>query len=74
MSGAHTPEQVCRFECELAKNPALVERILQSLPPAPAQPERIIRCSRENVDLAICRALARVVVNAQPWRIEITNL
>jgi hypothetical protein len=57
---------VARFERELAQDSQLVERILPSLPPAPAQPERvIIRSHAVSVDAAICKALALAVVGVE---------
>jgi len=65
MSGGHTREQVFRFETELQQDPALVERILETLPPV-IKPERvIIRSDTVSVDSAIARALALAVVGVE---------
>lgn len=68
--GPFVPEQVRRFERELSKDPQLVERVLQTLPPVPAEREGVIRTSAENVGRAIARALARAVVNGECWKVE----
>ncbi|HXH48175.1 MAG TPA: hypothetical protein VNM47_02275 [Terriglobia bacterium] len=73
MSGGHTPEQVARFQRELRGNPVLVEHVLQGLPPAPPEPERIIKCSPESAEIAVCRALARAHVHGEFWRIEMVK-
>jgi hypothetical protein len=74
MSGGHTPEQVFRFERELAADAALVARVLATVPPAPEEPKRVlIRCSRENADRAIARALARAVVFCELSTVEIVR-
>lgn len=65
--------QLVSFEQALLQAPAVVTRILCDLPPLEADRERIIRCSRENVDIAIARAVARAVVNGEFWRVEIVR-
>ena len=65
--------ELARFERELLADPALSRRVLRRLPPAPAEPERVIRCCRQTVDLAIARALAKAVVLGKLWRVEISE-
>ncbi len=62
-----------RYERELHRDPALCERIPCELPAAPAEAERIVRCSRDRVDEAICRALARAAVLGEAWRVEMVE-
>jgi hypothetical protein len=73
MTTTHTPEQLLRFERELSADPALVKRILETLPPVEIAPERIIRTSHENLDVGIARAIARAAVLGEVWRIEIES-
>jgi hypothetical protein len=62
---------VVRYERELAQDRELVERILATLPPAPAALERVlIRTDRASVDGAITRALALAVMGTET-RIEL---
>lgn len=54
--------QLAHFQRELRDDPALVGRILASLPPVPSAPQGIIvRTDTVSVDAAICRALALAV-------------
>ncbi len=70
MSG-HTPEELRNFERELVRNPELVERTLETLPPAPAAPERVlIKADTASVDAAMARALALAVAGVEA-RIEL---
>jgi len=62
-----------RCERELAERPDLVDRILATLPPVPDEPERVIRCSREHAEQAVCRGLALATVRREVWRIEIVE-
>jgi len=65
---------VARYRRELLADPAaLVERILRELPPVADEPERVIRCSRGNAEQAVCRALARVAVRREVWRVEMAE-
>lgn len=66
--------QLESFEHELLADPALVERILATLPPVEDEQERIIRCSPENLERAICRAIARCRERGEFWRVEVTDL
>ena len=61
--------QLAAFERELVAVPALVERILTDLPPV--EPERVIRCSEENLERAVCRAFARCRAWSEFWRVEV---
>jgi hypothetical protein len=71
--GPFVPEQVRRFERELSQDPALVERVLQTLSPVPAERERVtVRTDRASVDAAITRALALAVMGIEA-RIELTG-
>lgn len=70
------PQDLRRYRAELQANPALADAVLARpdvFQPALAEPERTIRCSRENVESAICRALAQAVVAGQLWRVEIVE-
>jgi hypothetical protein len=62
-----------RYERDFVQDPALCERVLQTLPRVPRQQERVIRASRENVDRAIARALSRAVVFCELSRVEIAG-
>ena len=68
---SHVPAQLGEFEHQLSQDPALVEEILQTLPPVEVERERIIRCSPENLERAICRAFARCREWGEHWRIEV---
>jgi hypothetical protein len=59
------------YEDELRGDAALCARILVTLPPVPDEPERVIRCSRENATQAVCRALALGAVYGALWRLEV---
>jgi len=62
-----------RYDRELHADSALVERILQKLPPAPAASERVVvKTDTASVDAAICKALALAVEGIEP-RIELTK-
>ncbi|HUZ47877.1 MAG TPA: hypothetical protein VMW54_14675 [Terriglobia bacterium] len=70
------PARVASFERQLAENSELAERILSDsalFPPVPQSPERIIRCSPENLEQAICRQFARCREWGEFWRVEITE-
>jgi hypothetical protein len=73
MTGGHTPEQVTRFERELAQDRELVERILASFPAVPEPKLVIIKTDRTSVDAAIARALV-LAMNGIESRIEFTNV
>jgi len=70
--GYESPD-VGRYARDFSQHPALAEGILARLPPVEVEPERVIRCSPENADRAICRALARAVVDGNLWRLEVTK-
>lgn len=61
------------YEGELAQDCELVERILAVLPPAPAAASWAIRTSRQNVDRALYRALARAARLGELITIELVN-
>jgi hypothetical protein len=61
MSGGHTPEQLFRFERELAENPKLVDRVLTELPAVEGREVVTIRCDAASIDAAVARALALAV-------------
>ena len=74
MSREHEPEQVRRYGRELLADPALCERILRELPPASAEPERVlIKTDAGSVDSAIYKALALAVQGIES-QIEFTNV
>jgi hypothetical protein len=50
-----------RYEHELAGDLAPPEHILDTLPPSPNKPQRIIQCGIADVDKAVARAIARAV-------------
>jgi hypothetical protein len=61
---------------ELLRNKSLVDLILNhpnAFPPLAREWERVIRCSRENVERAIARALAHVAHFSELTRIEIVS-
>jgi hypothetical protein len=62
-----------RYECELRQDPQLVERVLAMLPRVAPQTERVIRTSRQNVDRAIARGLARSVVFCELTGVQIAK-
>ncbi len=64
---------VSRYRHALLADPALCDRILRELPPAPAEPERVIRCCRENAERAVCRAVAPAAVRREVWRIQLAD-
>jgi len=73
-SAMTAPARVASFEHQLAENQELVERILEDpahFPPVPQSQERIIRCSPENIEQAICRQFARCREWGEFWRIEV---
>jgi hypothetical protein len=72
MSGGHTPEQVFRFERELAADPALVERIFETLPPVEEVKHVLIKTDSVSVDSTICKALALAVLGIEA-RLELTT-
>ena len=60
-----------RFERGFMSDPALRERILTAVRRAPAEPGgRVIRCSRQNTERAVARAISKAVVSGVVWRIE----
>jgi hypothetical protein len=66
--------EVGRFERELFKDQALVDSILSRqdlFPSVSRDPERIIQCSPEKVDRALCRAIARAAAWGETWNIQI---
>jgi hypothetical protein len=65
--------QQAAFKRMLVTDPALVDAVLNELPPVPKEPERVIRCSPRNLERAICRALARAAIQGELWRIEVTR-
>lgn len=69
---ATTPQQLA-FERELSQHPQLVERILRELPPVQIEPERVIKCSPENIERATCRAVARCREWGEHWLIEVVE-
>ena len=62
-----------RFERELAADPALAERVSHRLPLAEIESDRVIRCSPESIDRAICRAIAKAAFLGELWHIEVTE-
>jgi hypothetical protein len=61
---------------ELLVDPVLADAILARpdvFPTGPPEIDHVIRCSSENVDRAISRALARATVHREMWRLEITR-
>jgi hypothetical protein len=64
---------LARYDRELLANPELVEYIMRELPPVTEEPERVIRCSAQNVERAVCRALARAVAWGECWRVELVG-
>jgi hypothetical protein len=71
-AGGWEPSQLREFRAELQANPALCERALALLrEPTPEPKCVLVRCSRENVDRAILRALARAVIHRGVCEIEI---
>ena len=51
-----------RYQAELHDDPALGQRILNTLPPVPPEPEPVIvRVRREDVDRGIARAIALTI-------------
>lgn len=66
--------EAARYERELLTNPELAEEILHRLGPLAELERRVlIRCSRENVDRAIAKALARAVAHREVCKIEIES-
>jgi hypothetical protein len=41
--------------------------------PEPTGARRIIRCSPQNTDRAVCRAISRAVMRGELWRVEVTK-
>ena len=77
MKGKHTewePSQLRDFraQVDLALADAIMARP-DAFPPAPVEPEHVIRTSPENVEPAICRALARAVAWRELWRVEVVE-
>jgi hypothetical protein len=70
---AHEPEQQRQFGAELQQDSALCGRVLETLPPVEVEPKRIIRCSPENIERAICRAFARCREWGEFWKIEVVE-
>jgi hypothetical protein len=71
------PEQQRELRHELEANPALVEAIIgrpDLFPPAPTEPDRVIRCSPANVDRGVASVLARAAVWREAWVVEINDL
>jgi hypothetical protein len=68
------PQQLrdLRAQVDLALADAIMARP-DVCPPAPVEPGRVIRTSPENVEAAICRALARAVVWRELWRVEVAG-
>jgi hypothetical protein len=60
-----------RYQRELQAEPVLALRILRAMSALPEGPERVIRCSQQNAERAVARALARATVQGQIWRVEI---
>jgi hypothetical protein len=55
-----------RYQRELAADPELVERILETLPAAPPEPEHVtVRTDPASVDIAIGRSLALAVAGIE---------
>jgi hypothetical protein len=70
-------EQQRELREDLEANPPLGDEIVfrvHLLPPAPLQARRVIRTSIKNVDVAICRAMARAVEWREAWTIEIVTV
>jgi hypothetical protein len=65
------PAQLRELRAELRGNPALADLILATLRMVPEEPERVLRCSGENAERAVCRALALADVRREVWRVEI---
>jgi len=71
-SASLEPAQLRDFRSEFQASPELCERALGVLgEPAPEPKRGSIRCSRENVDRAICRALAHAAVHRGIYTVEI---
>ena len=69
----HMPAQLAQFERELASDHELVGRIMAELPHVEEPKRVLIRCSPENADRAIARALAGAVVQKEICKIQIEN-
>jgi hypothetical protein len=54
-----------RYLAELRDDPFLREYILMMLPPVPEDVQHVIRCSRDRVDQAVARAIARAAVRGE---------
>lgn len=70
------PQQLGELRAEIQANPALADVILARpdvFPPASLESERVIRCSRENAERAVCRALAEAAISRELWRVEIVE-
>lgn len=68
--------QVVLFEQDLLADLTLADAVLEDemrFPPVPVEPERVIRCSPENVERAVCRAFARCSEWGQFWKVESTE-
>ena len=65
--------QQAAFKRALVGDQALVDAVLNEIPPVLEEPERLIRCSPENLERAICRALARAAIWGECWKIEIVR-
>lgn len=64
------------YERDLLTDPRLADLILARpdiFPSAQDEPDRIIRCSAENADRAICRALARGLISLEVWRVQVVD-
>jgi hypothetical protein len=69
------PAQLRELRTQLITDPELVEAIagrLEMFPPAPLDPDRVVRCSPVNVDRAIARMLAAAEWG-ELWRVEVVQ-
>jgi len=61
------------YQQDVFADAELVNRILSALPPMPQPVVRVFRCSRENVDGAIARAISHAAQLQPLTRLEIVK-
>lgn len=76
MSTQYVPDEMRRFCTELQHVPELADLILDDpvrFPLVEDWQEREIRCSKENLERAICRAVARCREWGEFWKVEVVE-
>jgi hypothetical protein len=73
MKAGNEMRAIADIERQILGAPELAEVILSDLPLVEVPPERIIRCSPENLDKALARALAKCREFGELWKVEIVE-